>query len=301
MEPGDTIAWHTLVEEIASIGWYIHVWRAQDGSRQDAVLWLFETVTGDDSLAPRIHDLWGDVAPLRRHLMALTRLEAMPGVAPWQELHMPYRGRTLMLRRRWSPEMLTDRFPPAHTQNPDGTPARLFLEEMQDLAAGMDALHRTVYRPESPLRLLPRHLFMDGDSAVIADYGLDALIRVIEDSYDGPRPMYPLALAESLCYPDLAVHRASVAVDPVFALASVYFFLRTGHGAFARSVPSPDVPVVQQLPSLLANREYLQTGQLDLSALPHPAERAIVARGMALNPADRYPRCADFAHALIRL
>ena len=175
----------------------------------------------------------------------------------------------------------TDLVPPA-TGEPDldrVLPALVQVAEALDRAHDLDVVHRDVKPANVLLRSGP---VVD---AVLTDFGT---ARLLEDL----RPVAPRGrVAGSLPYaaPELLTGRLLGPATDVYALASTALEWLTGDPPFPRSTPFAitHAHLVDPPPDPTRRRPWLPAAVGDA-----------LARGLAKEPGDRYPRCGELAEAV---
>jgi CheY-like chemotaxis protein len=148
-------------------------------------------------------------------------------------------------------------------------------EALDLLNRGHQLLHRDVK---------PQNLFLVGDHVKVGDFGLVCRIAETDSAAGSPVPVsWPTSLTPLYAAPELFDGRVSPSTDQ-YSLALVYQQLLTG------VLPFQGTNARQLLLQHVA-------GKPNLDALP-AADRPLVARALAKDPADRFPSCAAFIEAL---
>ena len=178
---------------------------------------------------------------------------------------------------------LLDRFEAAVVAGRTGLDFAALIDFLRQAARGIDFLNepRSPLTAGNPLGLIhrdikPRNLLLVGESIKIGDFGL---VRPL-DADSGSSLSVGTEAVDSLmtAYSAPEVRRGGVsASSDQYSLAATYCHLRGGA-----------VPTILSQP----------LAPLDLSMLPG-AERSVVARALAVVPADRWPNCSAFVEALV--
>src|SRR5260370_4542133 len=158
-----------------------------------------------------------------------------------------------------------------------GIPKENLLRYLRDAAEALDYMNEK--HNLQHLDVKPRNLFVIGDRVKVADFGLVKHLERQSASglLGGVTPLY--------APPETFNGKISDRSDQ-YSLAIVYQELLTGQRPFAGKN-------VRQLA-----QQHLQEDP-DLRALPE-AERPIVARALAKDPAERFPGCKAFVASLYR-
>jgi serine/threonine protein kinase len=156
-----------------------------------------------------------------------------------------------------------------------GVPRDDLLRYMRDAAEGLDYMNEK--HNLQHLDVKPRNLFLQGDRVKVADFGL---VKQLERSsasglMGAVTPLY--------APPETFTGKISGRSDQ-YSLAVVYHELLTG----TRPFDGKNVRV-------LAQQHMLE--EPDVRALPE-AERPVLLRALAKDPARRYPNCIGFVRAL---
>jgi hypothetical protein len=289
-ERGQCIAGLELLERLGYHGAYIQTWKAAhpcdpdvSSSRAMVVVRIVDAQTRDtDDYGREVHNLWAQIESLRPGLERNTGL-AGRGLIPLALAWDP-EARLLILTRPFFPERFADRFPPCPTEPaPDE-----MITALGDTASGLD---HVAADPGASLLLSRQNLVWHEGSAAIVDFGIEPLRGLIERSYDGPR-FYSWRDRDEL-YP---VGHDSCS-GPVFALASVYFALRTGRSVFAP--PGPHRGFAEHARWCRRRwQEYVDSGRLALDEIADGRERAILARAFDRNLARSHGSARELAAEL---
>ncbi len=158
-----------------------------------------------------------------------------------------------------------------------GIPRDNLLRYLRDAAEALDFMNEK--HSLQHLDIKPRNLFLIGDRAKVADFGLVKHLekRSLSGLLGGVTPLYAA--------PETFNNKISERSDQ-YSLAIVYQELLTGHRPFAGKN-------VRQL-----TQQHMQEDP-DLRALPE-AERPVLARCLAKDPAARFPNCMAVVAALYR-
>ncbi len=178
---------------------------------------------------------------------------------------------------------LLDRFEAAVDAGRTGLGFAALVDFLRQAARGIDFLNepRSPLTVGNPLGLIhcdikPQNLLLVGESIKIGDFGLvRPLVAETGSSLSvGTEAIDSLMTAYSA--PEVRRGGVSASSDQ-YSLAATYCHLRGG--------AAPTIPLQPLAP-------------LDLSMLPI-AERSVVARALAVVPADRWPNCSAFVEALV--
>jgi formylglycine-generating enzyme required for sulfatase activity len=178
----------------------------------------------------------------------------------------------LILALELADRTLHDRWHEATSQGAYGIPGSELLQYMREAAQGIDHLNGLGIQHRD---IEPANLLLVGGGVKIADFGLAKLLEHTVNSNSG-------AMTPSYAAPEFFAGHTSSQSDQ-YALAVTYCELRGGRLPFE------------------GNPAQVLAGQLlqppDLTMLPE-AERPVVARALAKQPADRWPSCGAFVEAL---
>jgi formylglycine-generating enzyme required for sulfatase activity len=179
----------------------------------------------------------------------------------------------LILAMELCDRTLLDRLNEVRAGKLPGIPVAELLNHMRDAANGLDALNakKVQHRDVKPLNLL----LLDG-GVKVADFGLVKLLEGTVASHTGSMTV---AYAAPECFKGEVTQQSDQ-----YSLAASYFHLRTGRVLFGGS---PE--------RVLYSHLYEEP---NLAALA-PAERAVVSRALAKDPARRWPSCKEFLNALV--
>lgn len=154
-----------------------------------------------------------------------------------------------------------------------GIPRDALLRYLRDAAEALD--HMNEKHNLQHLDIKPRNLFLVSDRVKVADFGLVKHLERASGVLGGVTPLYAA--------PETFTGKISNHSDQ-YSLAIVYQELLTGQRPFNGKNP-------RQLAQQHLNDEP------ELRALPE-AERPVVARALAKDPAKRFPNCLAFLRAL---
>jgi hypothetical protein len=237
------------------------------------------------------NDLRAEVDRLCPHFDSLVAMPPTPGVAPWLRYHNLHRQCYFVLCRKYYPERTIDRFQPESAVLND-SPALDLVTAFQSLASGLDYL-RDRLGGDYDRAFTPNNIFMDGEQAVLADYGLEELHNLIEQGYDLPRSVH----ASPYDWLKFDWRRVETVLT---CLAAVYFHVRTGHPLLTGRDWETKSRLEQQR-EIAENYVKLRDGDIDLSELPDPRERTAIAQALGLNPNRRFSSCCEFALSLLEI
>lgn len=281
---------YQLIAELGSQGSYIQTSRAKYANAEVVVKLHSTFVQGERDLWTG-NDLRDRVDRLCPYLDSLVAMPPTPGVAPWLQYHNLHRQCCFVICRRYYPERTIDRFRPER-EVPDPLPSLDLVTALRSLATGLDYLSDRLGESYYPA-ITPNNIFMDGEQAVLVDYGLEELHDIIEQSYDGPRPVR--------VSPYDWLKFGSGRVETVLSwLAAVYFHVRTGHPLLTSRGWETRNRLEQQR-EIAENYVKLRDEEIDLSELPDSRERAAIAQALGLNPNRQFSSCREFAFSLIEI
>jgi hypothetical protein len=280
-------------------GYYIETWKARTAAGAPCVVRTAPSKVFDDYCAPR--DLRPNLEAIRPALQQLVTIPPHPSIASWNSFVVTASGHHV-LDRPYYAERLETRFPPGLTPDTRGPAGPALLAHLAGLAAGIDLLLRVA--PATDLRIVPENLFVDGDRAVLADWGAGKLTKAVESAYDGPRLVVfaPYDLLSSL----LAGPAAGGARDRGLAgppasvfLAAAYFHLRTGRLPFMTATEARTFSPVQALAELSRHAEtYRDRGTFDVTDLASPHERHVIERALSHDGRRWFSSCTALIEAL---
>jgi hypothetical protein len=162
-------------ETLGKVGFYCKTLRLADPAG-DKVVRQFSTDMMNDDMSPAEADVSAEMEQLRRG----DSLEH-PFLLPWEEL-IEEEGMTLLIRP-YASRRLEDLYPPPLEAEDEAA----FAKAMSGIAAAAD----TVLASGLPPRCLPENQLVFRGQVVLADWGVDPIVRKIESSYYGPRPLSP--------------------------------------------------------------------------------------------------------------
>lgn len=177
-------------------------------------------------------------------------------------------------------QLMKDRYPA-------GMPVEEALAITTAIAEALDYAHDRglVHRDVKPANILLSQTHHDGTRRIfLADFGI---ARTLDDSAGLTATNFTVGTF-AYAAPEQLMGEAIDGRADQYALAATTYHLLTGVPVFPTS--NPIVAMNRHLnspPPPLSNTRH------DLSALD-----PILAKALSKNPADRYPRCADFARAL---
>jgi hypothetical protein len=184
-------------------------------------------------------------------------------------------GGELVIVMELAEKTLHDLFLECQASGLIGVPRDDLLRYLRDAAEALD--HMNEKHKLQHLDVKPRNLFLISDRVKVADFGLVKHLERLSASglLGGVTPLYAA--------PETFNGKISERSDQ-YSLAVVYQELLTGHRPFVGKN-------VRQLA-----QAHLQ-GEPDIRALPE-AERPVVLRALAKDPAKRYPSCLAFIRGL---
>ncbi len=181
-------------------------------------------------------------------------------------------------------QSLMDRLSACLAERKPSVPRNELLRYMDELARAVDYLNEPRHQAEDGSLvgvqhrdIKPDNIFLVGGSVRLADFGLAKILAATVASTQGS--MSPVYAA-----PEVIQGQFSRWSDQ-YSLAATYCQLRTGRPPFEGENAMQIIYAhVHRVP--------------DLPGLPE-AERRVVARALAKPPAERWPTCRAFVHALI--
>jgi hypothetical protein len=285
------------ISDLGCKGEYIQTSRAKDTNGEVVVKVHTTFVQGEYDLWTG-NDLRDRVDQLCPYFDSLVAMPPTPGVAPWLRYHHLHHQRYFVLCRKYYPESIIDRFQPLQTQSAmlNDSPEINLLMAFQSLATGLDFL-RDRLGGDYDRAFTPNNIFMDGNEAVLADYGLEELHNVIEQGYGGTHPVWnhprPVQVSP---YDWLKFDWRSIETV-LSCLAAVYFHVRTGHPLLTSRDWETKSRLEQQR-QIAENYVKFRDGNIDLSELPDPRERDAIAQALGLNHNRQFSSCSEFVLSL---
>ncbi len=268
---GDLFAGYTIVRLIGAGGMgEVYLARHPRLPRSDALKVLPVTVTGDNEYRARF-EREADIAATLWHpnIVAVHDRGEFDGQL-WIAMDYVDGTDAAELLRRY----------------PSGLPQRDVLEIVTGVAEALDYAHQRhlLHRDVKPANILLSRLESGEQRILLADFG----IARWDDDASGLTQTNMTVGTVSYAAPEQLMGRDMDGRADQYALAATAYHLLTGAPPFQHS--NPAVVISQHLtalpPSLAARRPEL--ANLD------PALR----KALSKDPADRYERCVDFAHAL---
>jgi len=154
-----------------------------------------------------------------------------------------------------------------------GTPPEKLMDFMRDAAVGIDHLNSLGIQHRD---IKPQNLLLVGGSVKVADFGLAKVTAATDASHTGQQTLAYAA-------PEFFQGKVSPQSDQ-YSLAATYCHLRANQ-----------LPFGGNMAEMLSGHLMRQP---TLAFLPTVAERNIVAKALAKNPAERWPNCRAFVEAL---
>jgi serine/threonine protein kinase len=170
---------------------------------------------------------------------------------------------------------------------PDGMPADQVMRIVTAVASALDYAHKQglLHRDVKPANIMITHLDDDDEQRILlADFGIARNI----DDISGLTATNMTLGTVAYCAPEQLMGEEIDGRADEYALAATAYHLLTGSQLFLHS--NPAVVISHHLnspPPALADTRP------ELAALD-----PVLARALAKNPDDRFPRCSDFARAL---
>jgi hypothetical protein len=298
-QEGQTVDGYELVRDLGhgnhrcgSFG--VATWHVCDASARDCVMRRQRTFVSDDYGGET--DYWERVAPLRARLERLPTLPELPGIAPWLAYRNDMRARRVVLIRGYYATKFAQCFPAAITADAEGRPNPDFVTAFREIARGIDALDE-ILGEALDLSLHLDNLFMEETHAFLADFGVRALARAIDEWDYGPRSFAPGSVENPMTYLDEGyLPRSTPIADAQFLLAATYFQARTGRPIFPVDTSSNILVRLQSLDEQC--KAYLQGARLNLDLIPTRPERDAIAKALAVNPKQRFSSCTEFMNSV---
>ncbi len=253
LEAGEVIAGYTLKQKLSKHKFFMSTWRATNPQGEDLALNIYSTTTYDGDHGFNAHDLHPPLQALLPTLDALKGLPPITGLAPLLDYHYTPQSPVLALIRKFYPERLADHYLPGETAAAD------VMKLTGQIASVFDALRQHI--PQMSFFITPEHLMLDGEQVMVVDYGIEKVLKTIDFSYYGARPLTARWRYEMGWYPS----HFFTTVPAEYALAMLYYYFRTGYGVFEnRSIPATDAAV---------SPEYQPEYQIDWVALTRRGEQ----------------------------
>jgi hypothetical protein len=263
----EPIAGYRLIEPLGS-GGFGEVWKCEaPGGLYKAIKFVYGSLNSLDVDGARAEQEWKALQRIKevRHpfVCSVERIDNVNG--------------ELIIIMELADRTLHDQFQECQTSGLIGIPRHELLRYMRDAAEALDYLNEKFNLQH--LDVKPRNLFLIGDRVKVADFGLVKHLERQGNSgmLGGVTPLY--------ASPETFTGKISPQSDQ-YSLAIVYQEMLTGHRPFTGKN-------VRQLA-----QAQLQ-GDPDLRALPE-AERAIVGKALAKDPAKRFATCVAFVTALVK-
>lgn len=181
---------------------------------------------------------------------------------------------------------LLDRFKECKSQGLPGIPPQELVSYIEDAARAIDHLNSPKHDlGNGPVALhhgdiKPQNLLIVGGAAQVSDSGL---AKVLGQSSSSTSPALTLAFAP----PEIMEDAKPASTTDQYALGLTYYYLRMGVLPFSKADQGTVI------------RETLD-GRLDFGRVSS-AERDVLERATARNPAKRFPSCVEFARELRRV
>lgn len=261
----EPIAGYRLIEPLGS-GGFGEVWKCEaPGGLYKAIKFVYgnlNSVEGDAAGAEQEHKALQRVKEVRHpFVLSMDRIEVVDG--------------ELVIVMELADKSLHDLFVECQAAGMVGIPRDDLLRFLRDAAEALDHMYQKHHLQH--LDIKPRNLFLISDRVTVADFGL---VKHLERQGGSGLMMGVTPLYAS---PETFSGKISEHSDQ-YSLAIVYQELLTGQRPFnGRNVRQLAVQHMSEAP--------------ELRVLPE-AERPVVARALAKNPADRFPSCLEFMRAL---
>jgi hypothetical protein len=250
--------------ELIGTGGFGEVWKCEaPGGLFKAMKFVYGNLNSADGESVRAEQELGALDRIKevRHpfVLSMDRIEVVEG--------------EVVIVMELADKSLHDSFAECQASGLLGVPREDLLRYLRDAAEGLD--HLIQKHNLQHLDVKPRNLFLISDRVKVADFGL---VKHIERQSGILSSITPLYAAPETFTGKISEH------SDQYSLAIVYQELLTGHRPFSGKN-------ARQLALQHCNEEP------ELRALPE-AERPVVARALAKNPAQRYPNCLSFVRAL---
>lgn len=178
---------------------------------------------------------------------------------------------------------LADRLEECRKQGLEGIPVEELLKYMHDAARAIDYLNSPIHESAEGPRAIqhcdikPPNILIVGDAAQVCDFGLARQTNDLRET--------SLALSPVYAPPELISTNSPSKSTDQYSLAISYLELRTGR------LPFPENSTAHSVIQAHLN------GKIDMSRLPE-AERVVIQRATAKNPAARFPSVSEMVVAL---
>jgi len=256
---------YRLIEPIGS-GGFGEVWKCTaPGGILKAIKFVYGNLNADD----------GDAVHAEQEQKALLRVKDVrhPFVLSMDRIEIV--GGELAIVMELADKSLHDLLQEFQARGMKGVPRSDVLRYLSDAAEGLD--HLIEKHNLQHLDVKPRNLFLIADRVKVADFGLVNQIErhTVTGRMGGLSPLYGA--------PETFNEKISIHSDQ-YSLAIVYCELVTGRRPFAgKNIRQLAVQHLHEPP--------------DLSLLPE-ADRPIVGKALAKDPAKRFPSCQAFIKSL---
>jgi hypothetical protein len=262
----EPIPGYRLIEPLGS-GGFGEVWKCEaPGGLFKAIKFVYGNLKSLD----------GDAARAEQEFKAINRVKDVrhPFVLSMERIEVSDEGE-LVIVMELADKSLHDSFIECQAAGLVGIPRDDLLRYVRDAAEALD--HMLEKYQLQHLDIKPRNLFLISDRVKVADFGLVKHLERKSSSgiMGGVTPLYAA--------PETFTGQISQHSDQ-YSLAIVYTELLTGNRPF-------DAKNIRQL------AVQHMTQDPELRALPE-AERPVIARGLAKDPAKRFPNCLAFIRAL---
>ncbi len=288
---------YQLIAELGSKGDRIQTSRAKNYNGEVVVKVHSTFVQGEYDLWTG-NDLRTEVDRLCPYFDSLVAMLPTVGVAPWLRYHNLHRQHYFVLCRKYYPERTIDRFRPQSAVL-NHSPTIDLLIAFQSLSRGLDYL-RDRLGGNYDRAFTPNNIFMDGQQAVLADYGLEELHNMIEQGCGGTHPVWNRSQPVQVNPYDWLKFDWRKVETVLTCLAAVYFHIRTGHPLLTGRDWGTKNRLEQQR-EIAETYVKLRDGDIDLSELPDCREQAAIAQALGLNYNRRFSSCREFVLRLTEI
>jgi serine/threonine protein kinase len=224
-----------------------------------------------------LHSL-DQAAPAAEELRAIQRVKTIrhPFILSMERVEVGVATGELVIVFELADRSLADVLAAGREAGESGIARDVLLAYLREAAEALDVMH--VRHGLQHLDIKPQNLFLVSNHVKVGDFGLVQSLGSAGGGGAGLGAITPLYASPEVFLDQISPH------SDQYSLAIVYQELLTGTLPF-------DGKNSRQL--LVQHSQ----AEPDLTALPE-ADRAVVARALAKEPARRFPSCSDFIHAL---
>ncbi|MFO0812895.1 MAG: tubulin-like doman-containing protein [Gemmatales bacterium] len=266
----EPIPGYRLLEPLGS-GGFGEVWKCDvPGGIFKAIKFVFGNLQGSENEAIRAEQELNALERVKniRHpfLVNVERVEQIDG--------------ELVIVMELADKDLRDHLNEYRAQGQVGIPRQELLSYLRDAAEALDLIHNQ-YNLQH-LDIKPSNLFLVSNRVKVADFGL---VKALEGRSNTTNSGLLGGITPAYASPETFQGELSKNSDQ-YSLAIVFQELLTG-----------SLPFTGKSARQLMQQHCMQ--EPDLKALP-PSDRAVIARALSKDPAQRFPSCLDFIGALVR-